>query len=309
MEERESRRLESNRPEPDPPIHPPTPRMDEVQPSQSAHTEPLDPPRGTLSTPMDADEPSYDNVDEDLIDEDVLAEMLAEDQPDDGPSAHQYGMDIDMLLSLGVSPIDATRFVRKCMAVSSTATFVEAYGRGGLSEMAKSMNLNIQGLHALDFVNTKADGSSWDFSKSADRVEARNLVKRDQPDWIIGSPPCTAFSVLNIGMNFPRMDPGEVERRVTEGLVHLKFVCQLYRHQRKHGRWFLHEHPSNALSWKAKPIRRMLKLMGVDTTVNHQCMFGLTTRGPNGDFLPVKKPTRRMSNSIWMLEYLAGKCD
>ena len=75
------------------------------------------------------------------------------------------------------------------MAVSSTATFVEAYGRGGLFEMAKSMNLNIQGLHALDFVNTKADGSSWDFSKSSDRAEAWNLVKRDQPDWIIGSPP------------------------------------------------------------------------------------------------------------------------
>ena len=100
----------------------------------------------------------------------------------------------------------------------------------------------------MDLVTEKDDGSRWDFSKSEDRQAAWDLVIRDEPDWIIGSPPCTNFCLLNVGLNFPKMDPDEVARRVKEGLVHLKFVCQLYRHQNRKGKWFLHEHPNAALS-------------------------------------------------------------
>ena len=244
--------------------------------------------------------------DDDEIDDDLMAEIEATDL--DNPAA-QYGMDVDMLLSLGVDPVDATRFARKCMAIGSTSTFMEMYGRGGLSKLAESIRMDVKGLHALDFATQKSDGTHWDVSKFVDRQLAWDLVLKERSDWIVGSPPCTAFSLLNVGLNYPKTSAEYVERNIKEGLVHLNFVCKLYRHQHSIGKWFLHEHPNGALSWKTKAIKKILSLAGVDTVVTHQCMFGLTSRTSDGGFLPDKKPTKWMSNSRWMLESLAGKCD
>ena len=109
---------------------------------------------------------------------------------------------------------------------AAAITFQEAYGRGGLTEEARKSSLNIKGLRSLDLACQKDDGSHWDFSKQADRQEALRLLETDDPDWVIGSPPCTAFSLLNVGLNYPKMDKEEVKKRIKEGLVHLKFVCQ-----------------------------------------------------------------------------------
>ena len=247
------------------------------------------------------DEPDFDGINDTLLD-DIMSDN--EEPPT------EYGMDIDMLMTMGIAPADACRYARKCMRpIAAATTFHEVYGRGGLSKEAKSMGLNLKGLQAMNFCTTKADGHHWDFSKAEDRKAAWKIVHDDDPDWIVGSPPCTNFSPLNVGLNFPKMDPAEVERRVLEGLVHLKFVCQLYRHQARRGKHFLHEHPKGALSWKTKPVMKMLKRTGVETVSNHQCMFGLLTPGPNGTPMPAKKPTKWMTNSIWMIDALRGDCD
>ena len=109
---------------------------------------------------------------------------------------------------------------------AAAITFQEAYGRGGLTEEARTSSLNIMGLRSLDFACQKDDGSHWDFSKQADRQEALRLLETDDPDWVIGSPPCTAFSLLNVGLNYPKMDKEEVKKSIKEGLVPLKLVCQ-----------------------------------------------------------------------------------
>ena len=90
---------------------------------------------------------------------------MTDEEPDAGdhPMAEQYGMDVDMLLSMGVEPIDAIRFVRKCMHHAAAITLQEAYGRGGLTEEARKSSLNIKGLRSLDFACQKDDGSHWDF--------------------------------------------------------------------------------------------------------------------------------------------------
>ena len=46
------------------------------------------------------------------------------------------------------------------------------------------------------------------------------------------------------------MDPTDVQRRIDEGILHLKFVATLYRIQLDHGRRFLHENPESAASWR-----------------------------------------------------------
>ena len=47
----------------------------------------------------------------------------------------------------------------------------------------------------------------------------------------------------------PKTNPVEVQRRVDEGITHIKFACKLYREQMRGGRCFLHEHLDFAKSW------------------------------------------------------------
>ena len=70
---------------------------------------------------------------------------------------------------------------------------MEIYGRGGIMNEANGhrRNLNVKGLGALDIRTLKPHGDYWDFTKRADRREARDLVNQLDPDLIIGSPPCT----------------------------------------------------------------------------------------------------------------------
>ena len=261
-------------------------------------------PQDELPPPTPIDEPNFDGVDATVVDD-----AMAENNDTTEDAAHQFGMDVDMLVAMGVTPADACNAVCNALGKGKSTDFYEFYGRGGLCDEAGRSPLKVKGLGALDFACPRDDGSMWDFSRPTDRQEALRMVEAQDPDWIIGSPPCTAFSVLNHGLNFPKMSPEEVERRVAEGMKHIKFVIQLYKNQMRRGKWFLHEHPRTALSWKTKPVMRLLKKHGVLTTVNHQCMFGLRTRGPNGEDMLAKKPTRWMTNSRDMIDVLSVKCD
>ena len=155
--------------------------------------------------PIAADHQPHDNDDPnfDFISDSVIDDMMAEDGYDhDNPSA-QYGMDIDMLLALGVEPVEASRYVHKLMRHDADKTFYEAYGRGGLTEVARKSHFNVKGLRALDLACAKADGSNWDFSKPSDQREAIALIEADNPDWIIGSPPCTPFQPIECWTQLP----------------------------------------------------------------------------------------------------------
>ena len=87
--------------------------------------------------------------------------------------------------------------------------------------------LNCKGLAAFDLRTQKPDGSHWDFKRKQDREEARAIVLMLKPKWIVGSPPCESFCTLNRGLNYPKMDPKDVERRIRGGRTHLRFVVQL----------------------------------------------------------------------------------
>ena len=65
---------------------------------------------------------------------------------------------------------------------------------------------------------------------------------------VIGSPPCTAFSTISIGLNYPKMNPVEVLRGQGEARVLLVFALAVYRWPLNRGCYFLHEHPDSASS-------------------------------------------------------------
>ena len=77
------------------------------------------------------------------------------------------------------------------------------------------------------------------------------------------------------------------------------------------GRYFLHEHPATALSWKEDTVLVLIRSPLVHTVVADQSLYGLTTpaEGPTSERLPAMKPTRFMTNSVFMRDQLALRCD
>jgi len=237
--------------------------------------------------------------------DDSMEEQVADD--------HEMIALMDVLQTLGVEPDDANRFSAKIMRISNqpiNPTFVEMYGCGNIVTAANTVlrNLNVTGLAAFDLRTCKPSGVPWDFSKKSDRSEALRFVKEKKPVWIIGSPPCTAFSRLQ-GLNFPKMDPARVAQIMKEARAHLHFVISLYHIQIADGRHFLHEHPQGASSWKDLRMLRLLKNHLVNVTVSDQCMYGLVTKGMNGEEVSAKKPTQWASTSPQMLKRLSTRCD
>ena len=122
---------------------------------------------------------------------------------------------MDVLQSLGVEAEQANRFSTHIMRIAHkpiAPSFVEMYGTGNIVTTANGVlrNLNISALEAFDLRTSKPDGTPWDFLRKADRAMAVNYVKTHRPTWVIGSPPCTAFSQLQ-AINYSKMDPEKVK--------------------------------------------------------------------------------------------------
>ena len=122
--------------------------------------------------------------------------------------------------------------------------------------------------------------------------------------FLIGSPYCTPYS-LPQALSAARRDPEEVRRELVRANVHMEFVTDLYKEQVLAGRYFLHEHPLCAISWKLKCILEVMAMQGVDSEWMDQCQYGQE----GGTEQPVKKPTRWMSNSPEILHMLKERCD
>ena len=217
------------------------------------------------------------------------------------------------LMTLGVPEQTARDHVCAMRSRRPAATFSEVYGGGSIVDCANQArrDLNLEGLRALDLRTQKPNGTPWDFTIRADRRLARELIDRDQPDWLIGSPPCTAFSIWNYAMNYPKMDKEKVRAAVEAGRTHLNSVVSLYRKQMNRNKFFLHEHPATALSWKEETVMALLKSPLVLTVIADQCMYGLTSpaEAKPGQRLPALKPTHFMTNSVFMRDQLSMRCD
>ena len=115
--------------------------------------------------------------------------------------------------------------------------------------------------------------------------------------------------MLTVMMNFKKMDPQEVSRRIAEGRKHLNFMVSLYRKQLARGRHFLHEHPQTAASWAEVGIKSLSQSPYTHLVTADQCMFGRTTPTTDGDVAPAKKPTVFMTSSPQMAEILSRRCN
>ena len=118
---------------------------------------------------------------------------------------------MDALQAVGVQPVEALRYAQSL--ARKDVRFMEVYGRGNIVKTAnQSMrSLNVHGLSALDLRTHKENGETWDFTKASDRAEARDKLIKDKPEWLIGAPPCTAFSQW-MHINYKKMKAADVKR-------------------------------------------------------------------------------------------------
>ncbi len=91
-------------------------------------------------------------------------------------------------------------------------------------------------------LHADADGVAWDFSKPGDRKRAIERIRAEEPFLVVGSPPCTMFSRLQLNLNANKMGKAEWERRRREAELLLVFAAAVYALQVRAGRHFLHEH-------------------------------------------------------------------
>ena len=259
------------------------------------------------------------NVDVDIEDTTEFYKEIDDTMGDDNnvndfePEENEMIALMDILQTLGVDAEEANRFSAKVMRISSqplNPTLVEMYGCGNIVHAANHVlrSLNVEGLSAFDLRTAKPTGEPWDFSRRSDRKQALQYVQDKRPTWIVGSPPCTAFSRLQ-GLNFPMMDPARVARIIKEAKRHLHFVISLYHLQVAGNRHVLHEHPVGASSWEDDWMKKLLALPKVGITVADQCMYDLTTTDREGNIMPAKKPTKWASSSPQMLARLSQICD
>ena len=156
---------------------------------------------------------------------------------------------------------------------------------------------------AFDITTDDETGQPWDFDKPEQRQKARERIRREKPMLLIGSPMCTAFSSWQ-ELNKHKRDPKLIQQEWTKAMVHLRFACELYKMQDDGGRYFLHEHPVGASSWKEICIREVLEREGVSRVNGDQCLYGQESKEGS----PVKKPTGWMSNSEETLKMLSKRC-
>ena len=121
--------------------------------------------------------------------------------------------------------------------------------------------------------------TGWDLSLEADRKRCWATLLELEPSFVLGSPKCAPFSVLQ---HLNKETP-EGQARYDEGLWHLQFVSEVYAWQNARGAYFLHEHPWRATSWKLDCISKVMELEGVELRRGDQCRFGLKLKDRDGE--------------------------
>ena len=211
------------------------------------------------------------------------------------------------LQELGSSGRSYKRELRRGMK----AIVSEIYSPPRITEMIKKGKYKhiLPGV-AMDItVNDPLDGQPWDFSLESKRQRARQVQREQKPYCLIGSPECKAFCTWQALNAAKSGNTEEMRRNTIKAIAHIDFVTELYAEQVAGGRYFLHEHPDGASSWKLPSVEAILQLRGVQRVRGDQCQYGaeVCSGMHRGD--PVMKPTGFMTNWPEIAACLSARCE
>jgi len=145
----------------------------------------------------------------------------------------------------------------------------------------------------------------WDFFDAQDRKLFWQSYEEQQPDLVIMTPICKAFSVL-MNSNWDRMDEPAKKRLQQSCMAMFQFSVQVADQQMARGKDFVLEQPDGASSWNTHAAVWLAKQEQVLHVAFDQCMLGLQVR-PDG---PSRKRTAFMLNHLGIAdEIVQFQCD
>ena len=151
--------------------------------------------------------------------------------------------------------------------------------------------------------NDPSTGEAWDLSKRNVRERVRKLVQETKPFIVIGSPMFCGLQNLSRG----RRNEEIYQANLESAKKHVRFCIEIYRLQMQAGRFFLHEHPNSASSWKMPEVVALAATENVGITTCDMCAYGLVTEDKIG-IAPAEKRTRFLSNAPEVLKRISRQC-
>ena len=194
-------------------------------------------PPGTNNSPHTSNDSHEPNTTHNSANDDtLLKDLVDDDKPLGGEDVdsiladHTHTNLFHLLQQLGVDVVDACNVVG-AIRKRPTATFYEMFGQGRIVQAAAHGHRrvwNCHGLGGLDLRTLKPNGEPLNFSLQSDRDLAEQLIDRNKPTWLIGSPPCSPCCHFNWAVNYKKMAPERVREILTEGITHIHFMTHLY---------------------------------------------------------------------------------
>ena len=74
------------------------------------------------------------------------------------------------------------------------------------------------------------------------------------------------------------MDGAVCGKHIENAKRHVRFCIEIYNHQRKEGRFFLHEHPWLASSWALPEMEELESHGDVEKVRTDMCQFGMVSQ-------------------------------
>ena len=183
----------------------------------------------------------------------------------------------------------------------------EVYSPPRITEVASRMRM--KRAWALDLTTLDEQGSPWDFSLASQRKKALKLLEKDKPLLLVACPMCGPFSSIN-DLNYARMSAEEIQVKLEDAMMHMRFALCLCLKQIAAGRLFMFEHPAGASSWGTKMMQEMLGKEGVFLSKFDFCQLGMEAPSADGGRASAKKRTSVMTNSRHLAEILRqAQCD
>ena len=209
--------------------------------------------------------------------------------------------------------LEATEEEVKCIAAMQVeldaAHVIEAFSPRRYTEAASRMGLRPG--FAVDLCEPKPYGPNkgqlWDLSKDSDIEELDEMIDYEKPSLLSGSPPCHTFCALRRLSNHKR-DRSIVAKEEAEGRRHLHTGIRFYRKQCDAGRYFLHEHPDTASSYKDPEMQALQALPGVYAVSGPKCRYDMQVTRNDGTTGVVYKMTKYVTNSPHLAAELEGVC-
>ena len=145
--------------------------------------------------------------------------------------------------------------------------------------------------------------TGWNLLDDTQVKSLEHVLDEEDPFLLTGSPPCEAFSLLQ-GLSKDRVHPKVREERLKEGRQNLKTACDMKKRQHRRKRYFLHEHPKPAASWKEDCVKEV-ELPGVVVVEGPMCRWKMVARDATGEGF-VRKQTCWMTNCPELANVLEG---